>query len=113
MNKEPSDSSSLTALKQAMDTLTTNSTVTTSDSQTNMTAAKGFANTTLKNKYSKGYRLTAGVSKSSAVAYYESWFFAGLALGVFILALYLFALVFVPLFANCRSVLRLSYLFLL
>lgn len=104
LDKEPSDSSSLTALKQAMDTLTTNSTVTTSDSQTNMTAAKGFANTTLKNKYSKGYRLTAGVSKSSAVAYYESWFFAGLALGVFILALYVFIR-----FGLCAFICELSF----
>ena len=48
--------------------------------------------------------MTAGVSKSSAVAYYESWFFAGLALGVFILALYVFIR-----FGLCAFICELSF----
>lgn len=61
-----------------------------SQAQSNIASAKDFANETLAKKYSAGYRLNAGLAKSGAVAYYETWFFAGLAIGIVVIAAYAF-----------------------
>lgn len=78
----------LTVLDNAMKDLVDSSDY--SASVTNITDAKGFKNETLKAKYEPAYRLIAGENKSSVVAHYESWFFGALALGVGVLALYVF-----------------------
>lgn len=79
---------SLAVLNTAMGTLVASSDY--APGNTNMSDAKGFQNETLRNRFEPSYRLIAGESRSSVVAHYESWFFAALALGVGILAIYVF-----------------------
>lgn len=88
LEKNP-NTDALTHLNTALQYLTSTSNMY-SQAQSNMADAKDFKNETLANRYAQGYRLTAGLAKSSAVSYYETWFFSALALGIVVIATYVF-----------------------
>lgn len=93
----PSDGDGQNRMRTALDRLQTNFGSVVNDAQqittpasTNIANATVFQNEALKNKYSAKYRISAGLSQSSAVEHYEAWFFAGLSLGFLLLSLYVF-----------------------